>query len=599
MDPDDIKLNSVNWEHGMLLTPEHFLRQERYFDSAILWMLRYGGPTFGLVGGGPRLAEAERGAVRHDPVVTVDEDEEQVSISVTQCRALTPGGVIVEIDPDHAIHRGFPKTELEGVSESGIYIITDPREKEAAEGALDDANPQMKTERKPGYRLALSVHADSVSYAVAVGRLKRQDHGAGFEKDGQFIPACTSMVSYSELTASWRDLVDRTNSLFERYTALHRAMQEYVDLFKERGIETELDLDTLQFVGRMVVALQTGLYGMLDPVQPPENFFSHMRQFFHSASVYLDLSPPVKQYFDQLIETGETEYITLIEQQKQLLQIRRRWEVHEDLGVEVRKSRQNLSVLHRLELALEGKYIDFRISPTLEAMNFIFDRGGRVLYKIAAKPNRMQGYGEELTIHFAQLRLEGRDKYRLILCGEHDATFEPGTKITAEIKINEGAGFHREPIMISCESKSTDQRNFEFDFEAPDVPTITDLRVSIPAHNPIRTGLLFIRHRFYASQGDEPRGRERDPEPPARERREPPPPRGEPSPGDSPRERRFRRVGGAATEAPRGGSSDPAPWETSGREPEPADRGNETRVRDDRGDDSDEPPRPRRRRRLE
>ena len=165
-----------------------------------------------------------------------------------------------------------------------------------------------------------------------------------------------------------------------------------------------------------------------------------MRQFFHSASVYLDLSPPVKQYFDQLIETGETEYITMLEQQKQLMQIRRRWEVHEDLGVEVRKSQANLNVLQRLELALEGKYIDFRISPTLEAMNFIFDRGGRVLYKIAAKPNRMQGYGEELTIHFAQLRLEGRDKYRLILCGEHEATFEPGTKITAEIKINEGAG---------------------------------------------------------------------------------------------------------------------------------------------------------------
>ena len=81
MDPDDIKLNSVNWEHGMLLTPEHFLRQERYFDSAILWMLRYGNPTFGLVGGGPRLPEAERGAVRHDPVVTVDEDEEQINIS--------------------------------------------------------------------------------------------------------------------------------------------------------------------------------------------------------------------------------------------------------------------------------------------------------------------------------------------------------------------------------------------------------------------------------------------------------------------------------------------------------------------------------------
>ncbi len=593
MDPDDIKLNSVNWEHGMLLTPDHFLRQERYFDSSILWMLRHGSPVFGLVGGGPRLPETERGAVRHDPVVTVDEDEEQVNISVTQCRGLTPGGVIVEIDPDHSIHRRFPKADLEGVSESAIYIVCDPQEKDAVEGPLDEANPQMKTERRPGYRITLNVHAESVPYALTVGRLRKQEFGAGFEKDGQFIPACTSMVSYSELTASWRDLVDQTNALFERYTALHRAMQEYVDLFKERGIETELDLDTLQFVGRMVVALQTGLYGMLDPVQPPENFFSHMRQFFHSASVYLDLSPPVKQYFDQLIETGETEYITMLEQQKQLMQIRRRWEVHEDLGVEIRKSQANLGVLHRLELALEGKYIDFRISPTLEAMNFIFDRGGRVLYKIAAKPNRMQGYGEELTIHFAQLRLEGRDKYRLILCGEHEATFEPGTKITAEIKINEGAGFRREPIMVSCESKSTEQRNFEFDFEAPDVPTITDLRVSIPAHHPIRTGLLFIRHRFYASQADGQRRDEAAPPPPRRERREPPASRGDAPPAQE--RPRFRRVQGDAAEQPRADKSEPAPWETQERpQQSPPD---ETRKRG--ADDPDEPPRPRRRRRLE
>jgi hypothetical protein len=157
-----------------------------------------------------------------------------------------------------------------------------------------------------------------------------------------------------------------------------------------------------------------------------------------------------------------------------------------------------LQALGRLERALEGKYIDFRISPSLEAMNFVFDRGGKVLYKLAAKPARVQGYADELTLFFANLRLEGREKYRLILVGEQNATFEAGTKISVEIKINEGAGFRRQPTMVACESRSVEQRNFEFDFEAPDVPTITDLRVSLPAYHPIRTALLFIRHRFYA-----------------------------------------------------------------------------------------------------
>ena len=123
MNPDDVKLSSVNWEHGMLLTPEHFLRQEKYFEAGLVWVLRYATDAYGLVGGGPRLAEAELGAVRHDPIVTIDEDDQTLNVSVTQCRALTPAGCIVEIDPEHPIQRQFAKAELEGVNEAPIYNI--------------------------------------------------------------------------------------------------------------------------------------------------------------------------------------------------------------------------------------------------------------------------------------------------------------------------------------------------------------------------------------------------------------------------------------------------------------------------------------------
>jgi hypothetical protein len=503
MKPVDLSLNSVNWEHGMLLTPEHFLRQERYFDSALLWALRYSTNVYGLVGGGPRLPETERGAVRHDPIVVVDEDAESLSLSVTQCRGLTPTGCIVEIDPEHPVHRKILKTDLQGVAESNIYIVCEPHDKEVIDGDLDQFNPQMKTERRPAYQIVLQLPADSLPHALSVGSLRRQRYGAGYEKNPDFIPACTSIVSYSELTAAWRKILDSVNLLVERYTELHRAMREFMVLFTERGIETDADAEAMRFVDRMVVALQDCCYAILDPVQPPQRFFGSLRRFFYGAATFLDLTPVVQQYFETLRETGETEFIAPLEQQRQVLNSTRTWEVHDDLGIEVRTALQSLSTLHRLERALEGKYIDFRISPSLEAMNFIFDRGGKVLYRLSAKPARVQGAGDELTIYFAQLRLEGRDKYRLILVGEQNATFEKGTKIAVEIRINEGAGFRRQPVILSCESKNAEQRNFEFDFDAPDVPTITDLKVSLQAHFPIRTALLFIRHRFFAGRTQE------------------------------------------------------------------------------------------------
>ena len=503
MDSDDIKLGSVNWEHGMLLTPDHFLRQERYLDSSLLWMLRYATNAFGLVGGGPRLEEAERGAVRHDPIVVLDEDADSLRISVTQCRGLTPSGGIVEIDAQHPLQCRIPKGELEGVSESPIYITCVPHEKAVVDGEQDQFNPQMKTERWPAYQLSLKVPADHAPHSMVVARVKRQRYGAGFEKDAEFVPACTSICSFSELIAAWRKIVDRVNFLSERYTALHQAMREFLVLFTDRGIETETDTETMRFVDRMVAALQDCRYEILDPVQPPQKFFIALRRFFHTAAVYLELTPSVQQYFDTLKETGETEFIAPLEQQKQILNVLPRWDVQTDLGVEVRSAMQALDALHRLERALEGKYIDFRISPSLEAMNFIFDRGGKVLYRLAAKPARVQGVGDELTIYFSQLRLEGRDKYRLILVGEPDAVFEKGTKIAVEIRINEGSGFRRQPVIVSCEVKDAQYHNFEFDFDAPDVPTITDLKVGLQAHLPIRTALMFIRHRFYAGRAQD------------------------------------------------------------------------------------------------
>jgi len=106
---DEIKLNSVNWQHGMLLSPEHFIRQEQYLDALILWTLRYTGSAYGLVGGGPRLIESERGAVRHDPIVVLDEDEETIGISITQARGITPGGRIIDIQPNHPVIQRFPR----------------------------------------------------------------------------------------------------------------------------------------------------------------------------------------------------------------------------------------------------------------------------------------------------------------------------------------------------------------------------------------------------------------------------------------------------------------------------------------------------------
>jgi predicted component of type VI protein secretion system len=502
MNPEELRHNAVNWEFGMLVTPEHFLRQERYLESNLLWMLRYVSDSFGLIGGGPRLLESEFGAVRHDPIVTLSEDEHTLRITVSQCRGLTASGTPVEITSANALYQVFNKSDLDGLRETRVYILALPHAFDFTDGPLDEHNPQMQTERTRAYRLTLQPHGEEIHHAIAVSKLRHAESTLAYEKDPAFIPPCTSLIAFSELSAAWRRIVEQLTTLSSRFIELHRAMQEYIELTRERGIDVGMDRDTLEFVKRIIPGIETCLYTCLNPVQPPAQFFSSLRMFLQGTAVNLDLSPPVQQYFDALKNAGETSFVPLIEQQKQLLKTSRRRRVEDDLGAEVRFVQSSLRSLQTLEYALEGKYIDFRVSPTLDTMNFVFDRGGSALFKLAAKPARLQGFGDEMTFHFAGIRLEGREKYRLILTAELDHEYAEDARVPVEIRINEGSGARRAPLHGIAQVRFAGQRNVEFDFDAPDIATVTDLRVSVPAHFSVRTALLYVRHRFYAQDSE-------------------------------------------------------------------------------------------------
>lgn len=109
-----------------------------------------------------------------------------------------------------------------------------------------------------------------------------------------------------------------------------------------------------------------------------------------------------------------------------------------------------------------------------------------------------------MTFYFANIRLEGREKYRIIVTAEVDHEYAADVQLPIEIRINEGSGSRRAPIHSVARVRFAGQKNVEFDFEAPEIATVTDLRVAVPAHFSVRTALLFVRHRFYAQEIERP-----------------------------------------------------------------------------------------------
>ncbi len=541
----------------MFLTPEHFLREERYIDSRLLWMMHFLSPSAGLIGGGPRVEVAERGAARFDPIVEIDDSGETLNVSVTQCRGMTSGGALIDVDPSAALTASFPRKELEGTLDVGVYVVGRPHDKAPDASIEDPINPQIQSARRSLYRISLDPSADDAPWSLLLTRLRRAERGLRFERVAGFIPACALMSAHSELMHAFRQLNERVATIADHYSALHRAIVDFLTLAKARQLNVEQDLETLSFVSRMVMTLEECAYRILDPLQPPRQFFQQMNQLIRSAALFLSLSPPTREYFRLLGDIGETEFVSMLEQEGQALEMGRRWSLHDDLGPEVAKVGRALDRLDRLEQALEGKYMDYRISPSLESINFVFDRtsGDPVLYKSVAKPTRPQAEGQVLTFVFAPLRLEAREQYRIILIGDRQAKFAAGDEVAAELRINPGEGYSHRPEFRTEKYEIDGQRNFAVDFKAPeDVVSINDVRVSVRSAQPFRSAILYVRARLMPSGGriassPHPSPRPGPPAPvvpprsdvpPAPPRPMPPGPRPGPGPGGGEPRKRIR-----------------------------------------------------------
>src|SRR5579862_74952 len=231
---DIIDLRSINWSQGMFLTPDHFLRQERYFDSALLWTARYATATTGLIGGGPRVSAADRGAASFDPVVDFDDNGEALKITVTECRGMTAAGGIVEVTASQQLTATFPKAQLEGVLEFGIYVVMQPHDKEPDDAIPDPINTDLQTGRRLRHWISLDPSAHEAPWSLMVTRLRRAEKGLRFERLRGYIPPCAYMSSHSELMYAFQQLNERVVAIADHYSALHRAVVHFVALARAR-----------------------------------------------------------------------------------------------------------------------------------------------------------------------------------------------------------------------------------------------------------------------------------------------------------------------------------------------------------------------------
>ena len=489
------RTRSVNWMTGMLLTPEHFLRQDSYINASFEWLLRYCIPATGLVGGGVRLESGQRGLAGFDPKLEVEDDGTTVRVAVVQARGVTPMGESVDIEAADAIHGEFRKGDLAGAAELLVYVVrTGEREEDPESVGRDEANPDQAAFRRPQYRVSLGADADVALRSLVVGQIRRVSETLGFELDGHFIPSCATLLAHSALYSAWTRIQADVKLLAGQYAELHRTVSRHLDEIAPRGVNVRPELDILAFLERAVLALDTCAYDILDPTITPQRFFQQVDRAGRRIALALDLSGSTREYF-QLVAGADASYNGLLEEERALLGERREVDQRQDLRGAVALADQTLLRVRRLVEALEGKYIDFRLSRSIESLKFLLDRGGEHFYMAVATPGHPQREGDVLTFVFSQLNLSGRHEYRIVLFGDASTAlgWQVGEEIRADLWINGVAGTTR-PLSRSIRSELPGQRNFALNFDTPtDVATISSLHLTIQPGHRVRGVMLYQR----------------------------------------------------------------------------------------------------------
>ncbi len=495
MTNDEGALRSVNWMSGMLLTPEHFSAQDRYIDEAFGWLLRHAIPATGLLGGGIRTDGAERGLAAYDPRFDVSDDGRTVAVTVLQARGVTAGGEPVDVGPATSVRGETPKAELAGAREIYVYLLrTGALEEDASSIGADQANPAMAAFRRRRYEVRFGLPADQMEHALVVGRIRRASESLAFERDGHFIPACATMMAHSELYAGWSRLQADVSYLTGQFAELHRAVARYAEQVARRGVDSRPDADVLNFTERAVLALDACAAETSDATITPTRFFEQVERLGRRVALALDLSSSTQAYF-QTLSGADAGYGDLLEEERGILAARRDTGARSDLRVALSRAGDTLQRIRRLVEALEGKYVDYRVNRSVDAVKFLLDRQGEQFYVAAATPGHPQREGDLLTFVFSQLSLTGRHEYRLVLLGDPQGTsgWQVGDELNVDLRIN-GDGAPGRPISRTVPCEIPGQRNFGVNFETPpDVATIAGLSVQVqPAHR-VRGAILFQR----------------------------------------------------------------------------------------------------------
>jgi hypothetical protein len=289
----DLRLYSVNWQDGMLITQRHLVDQERYFEDLARWYALRIGDYYGLV----RKSFSGQPALNLNLAVSGN----RLRVEVVRCQAVTPDGVYIDIDGSGRYPvRG--EAELTG-STMPVYIAVDP----AAKKAVGDPDPGEDLPRMPYLQHGYSVHLGQApnlpeGHYLQVAMLTVGGGEVTYARD--YYPPCLTLYSDERLAEKASELRNRLENFLSLST---RAYMAVVAPGALKGGGTGLQEAFKETINSLVYHLAATIDDFVIGPNAGHPLFLVLgfKKLFRVFSTLLNLHPGLKDYLNEQFFTKE------------------------------------------------------------------------------------------------------------------------------------------------------------------------------------------------------------------------------------------------------------------------------------------------------
>lgn len=302
----DLKLYSVNWQDGMLITQKHLKEQEGFFEDLARWYARSGSDTYGLV----------RRSVTGQPALALNVSQTggRVIVEVVRCQALTADGSYIEINESTS-----PTVRGEGDLVEGpipVYLVVNADAKQQ----IGEPDPAEEVPRMPYLSASYTLHlgaAPSVPEGSFIQIAEYVAGGAEVRPSPSFFPPCISLNAEDSLHAKATDFRNRLETLLALASRAHMAVVTENAL---AGEKTELQVafrETLhQFVFQLAANLDSFVVGRnaAHPIVMVVLFKRLVRVFSASLNLYPGLKDYLNEkFFVKILKTDLRQFVSSLD----------------------------------------------------------------------------------------------------------------------------------------------------------------------------------------------------------------------------------------------------------------------------------------------